>query len=240
MPAASGACTGRLSNSASRRSSDSSARPKHIRAVIGIGFRRGGFPRDLSGTGGDGRECGLFGHLGGGTGKRCGFGGLSGNARRRGTKLRRKRFQLAAQGIAFRKQRLDVAGDRRETLRSCSAAPSARCSKATTRSLRRLKASSSRIIRSSISWPHEGSACGTAALTERPAQPRARTQRPIRAVPGRFRQRLGNLIRRYGRGQRFRRFLNSPFRRGLGLLGKAGFGFSSPPPLLGKPAWEPP
>ena len=85
---------------------------KHIRAVIGIGFLRGGFPRDLSGTGGDGREWGLFGHLGGGTGKRCGFGGLSGNARRRGTKLRRKRFQLTAQGIAFRKQRLDVAGDR--------------------------------------------------------------------------------------------------------------------------------
>lgn len=55
-----------------------------------------------------------------------------------------------------------------ETLRSCSAAPSARCSKATTRSLRRLKASSSRIIRSSISWPHEGSACGTAALTGTP------------------------------------------------------------------------
>ena len=81
---------------------------------------------------------GLFGHLGGGTGKRCGFGGLSGNARRRGTKLRRKRFQLTAQGIAFRKQRLDVAGDRGDVEILLSGA-SARCSKATTRSLRRLK-----------------------------------------------------------------------------------------------------
>lgn len=84
---------------------------KHIRAVVGIGSLRGGFLKDLSRTRGDGRKYGPFDHLGGGIGRRCGFGGLSGNARRHGTKLRRKRFQLAVQDITFRKQRLDVVGD---------------------------------------------------------------------------------------------------------------------------------
>ncbi|MFR4118304.1 MAG: hypothetical protein ACLT2T_05225 [Bilophila wadsworthia] len=94
-------------------------------------------------------------------------------------------------------------------------------------------------MRSSISWPHEGSACGTAALTGTSGTATGTNAAPDPSRPRKVPATLGNLIRRYGRGQRFRRFLTSPFRRGLGLSGKAGFGFRAPP-LLEKPAWEPP
>lgn len=153
--------------------------------------------------GGDGRERGLFGHLGGCAGKRCGFEGLSGNARRRGTKLRRKRFQLTAQGIAFRKQRLDVAGDRGDVEILLSGV------------IRALFQGDHPFIETAQGFLQPDNtffhfmAAGRLRLRLGGADGNVRhshghgRKRPIRAVLGRFRQRLGNIIRRYGRGQRF-------------------------------------